>query len=137
MGSLPIVGRGATCNLAAKRATGVLFEQLGQLLAHAVRHAAFDWLRCSTKPAIKHFFDGRDAHSLAFGAGGETDQLFDQGRRLLTANLFQLTRYDVRRAFLATARFGEPLGLAILIHSTLGCMSSGGRVSQASGKPTQ
>jgi GST-like protein len=42
-------------------------------LAHAVRHAAFDWLRCSTKPAIKHFLDGRDAHSLALGASSEPD----------------------------------------------------------------
>jgi len=30
-------------NLAAKRAVGVLLEQLGQLLAHTVRHHAFDW----------------------------------------------------------------------------------------------
>jgi hypothetical protein len=59
----------ATRNLAAKRATGILLEQLGQLLAHAVRHAAFDWLRRSTKPTIKHFLDGGDAHSLALKAG--------------------------------------------------------------------
>ena len=57
--------RSATRSLAAKRAAGVLFEQLGQLLAHAVRHAAFDWLRCPTKASIKHFLDRGHAHSLA------------------------------------------------------------------------
>src|SRR5262245_6675578 len=40
-----------TRKLTAKRATGVLLEQLGQLLAHAVSHCSFDWLRCSAKAA--------------------------------------------------------------------------------------
>jgi hypothetical protein len=60
--------RGATRNLAAQRAVDVLAKQLGQLLAHAVRHGAFNRLRCSTKPAIKHFLDGCDALSLAVGS---------------------------------------------------------------------
>ena len=64
-----------TRNFAAKRAAGVLLEQLGQPLAHTIRHCSFDWLHCSTKATIKHLFDRRDAHSLALGAGGEADQL--------------------------------------------------------------
>src|SRR5262245_62040091 len=91
-----------TRNLGAERAVGVLPEQLGQLLAHAIRHRSLDWLRCSTKATIKHFLDRGDPHSLALGAGGEPHQLLDQGRRFLTANLLQLARHDVGRAFLAT-----------------------------------
>src|SRR5262245_48452111 len=92
-------------NLTAQRAAGVLLEQLGQLLAHAVRHRSLDWLRCSAEATIKHLFDRSDTHSLALGAGGEPYQLLDQGRCFMAANLLQFARHNVGRALLATTRF--------------------------------
>jgi hypothetical protein len=35
-------------------------------------------LRSLAETAVEHFPDGRDADSLALGAGGEPDQLFDK-----------------------------------------------------------
>src|SRR5262249_53754229 len=55
--------------------------------------------------------------SLALGTGGEPDQPLDQGRRFLTANLFQFARNEVRGALFApcawpsTAVFAPKFGV--------------------------
>ena len=63
-----------TRNLAAKRAADILFEQLGQL-AHAIRHAAFDWLPGATITTVEKFFYRRHTCRLALGLLGKQDQL--------------------------------------------------------------
>jgi len=67
--------RSATRNLATKRAIDVLANQPGQLLAHALRHAAFNRLHGATITAVEKFFNRRHTRSLALGLGGKTRQL--------------------------------------------------------------
>jgi hypothetical protein len=54
--------------------------------------------RCTSlrrAPASIHFLDRGDPRNLALSNSGEPDQLLDQGRSFMAANLFQLARHDV------------------------------------------
>src|SRR5262245_12654050 len=82
--------RGAKCNLAAKRAAGVLPEQFGQLLAHAIRHVAFNRLHGATITAVEKLFDRRHTCRLTLGLGGKPCQLSNRLGAVLLGQLLDL-----------------------------------------------
>ena len=77
-------------NLGAERAVDILAKQLGQLFAHAVRHAAFDWLHGATITTVEKFFDRRHARRLALGIGGKPCQLSNRLGAVLLGQLLDL-----------------------------------------------
>src|SRR5262245_22199131 len=77
--------RGATRNLAAKRAVDVL-AKLGQPLDHAVRHATLNRLHGATITTVEKFFYRR--HTL--GLGGKPCQLSNRLRAVFLGQLLDL-----------------------------------------------
>jgi hypothetical protein len=91
-----------TRNLAAKRAAGVLPKQLGQLLAHAICHAAFGWLHGTAITTGEKLFDRRGARRFALACRGKPCQLSNRLGALLLGQLLDLGGNLVGAALLAT-----------------------------------
>src|SRR5262245_39439806 len=72
-------------NLAAQRGTGVLLEQLRQLLAHAIRHAVFDWRHGASIAALEKLLDRSHKRRFTLRPGGRPRQLSDSIQTRCTA----------------------------------------------------
>src|SRR5262245_45191904 len=93
--------RGAVRNLGAERAGGVLLEQLGQLLAHAIRYAAFNRLHSTPITTVEQLLDRCHTRRFALGLGGKPRQLSNRLRAVLARYFLDFRRHLVWRALLA------------------------------------